>query len=108
LPACDKVTTKEIAMPSPVVVEETNQDDLSRKAGCYLYCETQIWLEDDRVHRGDGPAVVSPDGSVRWYLNGKEVSLAVNTFFYENRWPLRPGLDTDEKRALFKAKFAVA
>ena len=95
-------------MPSPVLVEERNQDDLSRKAGCYLFCETQIWLEDERVHRSDGPAVVSPDGSVRWYLSGKEVTLAVNTFFYENRWSLPRGLDTDEKLTLFKAKFALA
>ncbi len=55
-------------MTEMIVVEDRNQDDMSRKAGCYLYTDTRLWLENDQVHRGDGPAVVSPDGVERWYI----------------------------------------
>jgi len=93
-------------MAPVILVEEHNQDDMSRKAGCYLYADTRLWLENDQVHRSDGPAVISPDGVVRWYLKGKDVTRDVNTFFYQNQWPLQRGLDTVEKRALFEAKFS--
>lgn len=88
-------------------VDERNQDDLSRLAGCYLYAGTQISVEDGIVHREDGPAVIFPDGVVRWYLRGKEVSRAVNSLFYDNKWPLAKGLDTDEKRARFAETFLI-
>jgi len=86
-------------------VDERNQDDLSRLAGCYLYGGTQINVEGGVVHREDGPAVIFPDGVVRWYLRGKEVTRAVNTLFYENKWPIAKGLDTTEKRASFAQHF---
>jgi hypothetical protein len=47
-------------MAEMIVVEDRNQDDLSRKAGCYLYVDTELWLEDDQVHRSDGPAIIAP------------------------------------------------
>jgi hypothetical protein len=86
-------------------VDERNQDDLSRLAGCYLYTGTHINVEDGAVHREDGPAVIFPDGVMRWYVRGKEVTRAVNTLFYENKWPIAKGLDTAEKRARFAATF---
>jgi len=92
-------------MTHMIVVEDRNQDDLSRKAGCYLYADTQLWLEDDRVHRDDGPAVIFPDGVYRWYIRGKEVTRDVNNFFYENKWSVKRGLDTSEKMSLFRTKF---
>ena len=58
-------------MTGMTVVEDHNQDDMSRKAGCYLYVDTKLWLEDNIVHRGDGPAVIFPDGVGRWYIVGK-------------------------------------
>ncbi|MGE0343336.1 MAG: hypothetical protein AB7O86_09755 [Porticoccaceae bacterium] len=69
-------------MAEMIVVEDRNQDDLSRKAGCYLHVDTELWLEEDRVHRGDGPAVIAPDGAERWYIHGKEVSRDVNAFLF--------------------------
>jgi hypothetical protein len=93
-------------MTGMIVVEDRNQDDMSRKAGCYLYADTQLWLENDLVHRSDGPAVIFPDGAERWYIRGKEVTRDVNTFFYKNKWPARRGLDTSEKMALFHAHFS--
>jgi len=42
---------------------------------------------------------------VRWYLRGKEVSRAVNSLFYDNKWPIANGLDTAEKRARFAETF---
>jgi len=92
-------------MTEMIVVEERNQDDMSRKAGCYLYTDTRLWLEDDLVHRNDGPAVISPDGVERWYVRGKDVTRDVNTFFFQNKWPVRLGLDTAEKMALFQVQF---
>jgi hypothetical protein len=86
-------------------VNEGNQDDLSRLAGCYLYAGTQINVEGGVVHCEDGPAVIFPDGVVRWYLRGKEVTRAVNTLFYDNKWPIAKGLDTAEKRACFFKTF---
>ena len=92
-------------MTKMIMVEDRNQDDMSRKAGCYLYADTRLWLEDDMVHRADGPAVVSPDGVERWYIRGKEVTRDVNAFFFRNKWPARRGLDTAEKIASFQAQF---
>ena len=92
-------------MTEVIVVEERNQDDMSRKAGCYLYADTRLWLQDGQVHRGDGPAVISPDGVERWYVRGKDVTRDVNTFFFQNRWSAKSGLDTAEKMALFQAQF---
>jgi hypothetical protein len=86
-------------------VDERNQDDLSRLAGCYLYAGTHISVEDGLVHREDGPAVIFPNGVVRWYLRGREVTRAVNSLFYDNKWPLAKGLDTTEKRTLFAETF---
>ncbi|CAN5375025.1 hypothetical protein BH10PSE10_BH10PSE10_02210 [soil metagenome] len=92
-------------MTTMIVVEERNQDDMSRKAGCYLYADTKLWLDGDLVHRGDGPAVIFPDGAQRWYIRGKEVTRDVNTLFIRNNWPTQRGLDTAEKLALFQAQF---
>ena len=92
-------------MANMIVVEDCNQDDMSRKAGCYLYADTQLWLEDEQVHRGDGPAVISPDGVERWYIRGKEITRNVNMFFFENKWPAQRGLDTPEKVTLFQVQF---
>jgi hypothetical protein len=92
-------------MAEMIVVEDRNQDDMSRKAGCYLYADTKLWLEDDVVHRGDGPAVVSPDGVERWYIRGKDMTRDVKSFFFEHKWPVQQGLDTPEKIAAFEAQF---
>jgi hypothetical protein len=92
-------------MAEMIVVEEFNQDDLSRKAGCYLYADTRLWLEGNLVHRENGPAVISPDGVERWYIRGKEVTSDVNVFFFQNKWRAPHGLDTPEKMALFQARF---
>ncbi len=92
-------------MTETIVVEDRNQDDMSRKAGCYLYTDTRLWLENNMVHRSDGPAVISPDGVERWYIRGKEVTRAVNTFFLQNKWPIQGGLDTLEKKTLFEIQF---
>jgi hypothetical protein len=92
-------------MANMVIVEELNRDDMSRKAGCFLYANTQLWLEQDKVHREDGPAVVFPDGAVRWYVNGKEITRDVTAFFFEKKWSLRRGLDSQEKVDAFKTRF---
>jgi hypothetical protein len=92
-------------MAEMIVVEDRNQDDMSRKAGCYLYADTKLWLENNVVHRGDGPAVISPDGVERWYIRGKDVTRDVTTFFIQNKWPVQEGLDTPDKMALFQSRF---
>ncbi len=92
-------------MAEMTIVEERNQDDLSRKAGCYLYSDTKLWLERGIVHRTDGPAIIFPDGAVRWYIHGKEITRDVYVFFLDNKWPLAKGLDTAEKIASFQAHF---
>lgn len=92
-------------MTEVIVVEERNQDDMSRKAGCYLYADTRLWLENDVVHRSDGPAVIFPDGVGRWYIRGKETTREVTTFFLEHKWPMQHGLDTAEKLTLFQQHF---
>lgn len=88
-----------------IVVEERNQDDLSRLAGCYLYAGSKIWTEKGAAHREDGPAVIFPDGVVRWYIHGKEITRAVNMFFYENKWTIQEGLNTQDKLRRFQEKF---
>jgi hypothetical protein len=92
-------------MTEMILVEERNQDDMSRKAGCYLYVDTKLWLENSMVHRADGPAVIFPDGVEKWYLQGKDVTRDVKMFFLGNKWSLQKGLDTPEKMAAFQEKF---
>ncbi len=93
-------------MAEMIIVDERNQDDMTRKAGCYLYADTKLWVDGGLVHRGDGPAVIFPDGTERWYIRGKEVTREVKTLFFQNKWPLKRGLDTPEKRAAFSVNFA--
>ncbi len=92
-------------MPDIVIVDEVNQDLMSRKAGCYVFLDARVWLEDDALHHIDGPAVVFPDGAERWYIRGKEVTREVKSFFYEHKWLVAGGLDTEDKRARFIARF---
>lgn len=92
-------------MSTMTIVEEANRDELSRLAGCYLYSGTKIWTDAAAVHRDDGPAIVLPDGAERWFIRGKDVTRAVNSFFYENKWPVDKGLNRPEQLALFRARF---
>jgi hypothetical protein len=92
-------------MPTQVIVDEHNQDEMSRLAGIYVYTGAKLWLEGDRLHHMDGPALVSPDGAVRWYVGGKEVTRDVSTFFHQNKWPVAQGLDSQDKRTSFAAHF---
>lgn len=92
-------------MSSMTLVEEANRDTLTRLAGCYLFLDTRVWMQDGVIHRDDGPAIEFPDGVVRWILHGRELTREVNTFFYDNKWPIKTGLDTPEKLALFRARF---
>jgi hypothetical protein len=92
-------------MPNVVTVDESNQDAMSRKAGHYVYTGTRLWLEGETLHHIEGPAIVSPDGAERWYVRGKEVTRDVTAFFYENKWSVARGLDTEDKRSLFLARF---
>lgn len=92
-------------MTSMTVVDDRNQDDMSRKAGCYLYIDTRLWLDNDVVHRDDGPAVIFPDGVERWYIRGREITRDVKTYFFQHKWCVESGLDTPEKRILFSSHF---
>ncbi|HEY8007363.1 MAG TPA: aldehyde dehydrogenase [Methylocella sp.] len=92
-------------MTRMTVVDDRNQDDMSRKAGCYLYVDTRLWLDNDVVHRADGPAVIFPDGVGRWYIRGKEITRDVKTYFFQHKWRVESGLDTPEKRILFSSHF---
>ncbi|WP_026606718.1 hypothetical protein [Methylocapsa acidiphila] len=87
------------------VVDEVNQDDMGRLLGYYVYGDTQIWFEDGKVHRVDGPAVISPDGVERWYLHGKEITTEVRGFFAAKNWNPKKGLDKPEKLAAFEEAF---
>lgn len=100
-------TAGPITGAEPMVVDEANRDDLSRKAGLFLFSDTQLWLEDGAVHRADGPALIAPDGVERWYLRGKEVTRAVKALFAEQGWPLARGLDTADKKVVFRTHFPV-
>jgi hypothetical protein len=88
-----------------IEVDEVNQDDLGRKVGYYVYAGTKMWLENKDVHRIDGPAVITPDGIERWYIRGKEITIDVRSFFAENKWKSKQGLDTPEKLAAFEKTF---
>jgi hypothetical protein len=92
-------------MTGMTVVDDRNQDDMSRKAGCYLYVDTRLWLDNDVVHRDDGPAVIFPDGVERWYIRGTEITRDVKTYFFQHKWHVERGLDTPEKRILFSSHF---
>ena len=87
-----------------VEITEDNRDQWSRK-GIYLFLGTKLWSENEQVHREDGPAIVSPDGVERWYVRGREITAEVKSLFREQHWALRQGLDTSEKRDLFRSAF---
>jgi hypothetical protein len=87
-----------------VEITEDNRDQWSRK-GIYLFLGTKLWHEQEQAHREDGPAIVSPDGVERWYVRGREITAEVKTLFREHRWALSRGLDTPEKRELFRSAF---
>ncbi len=69
-------------MNGMIAVDERNQDDMPHKAGCYFYAGTRLWLDDNTVHRSDGPAVIFPDGAGRWYIRGKEMTRSVRNYFF--------------------------
>ncbi len=87
------------------IVDEVNQDDIGRMLGYYIYVDSKVWMEDGKVHRSDGPAVITIDGIERWYIKGKEITLEVRSFFASNKWNAKRGLDTPEKLAAFNAIF---
>jgi hypothetical protein len=87
------------------LVDEVNQDDTGRLLGYYIYVDSQVWFEDGKVHRTDGPAVITVDGIERWYLHGKEITLDVRAFLAAHKWSSKRGLDTPEKLAAFKETF---
>ena len=33
-----------------------------------------IWMQDECIHREDGPAIIRPDGTVEFWLHGHQVS----------------------------------
>jgi hypothetical protein len=37
-------------MSTMTVVEEANRDALNRLAGCYLFLDTRLWMEDGIIH----------------------------------------------------------
>jgi len=39
---------------------------------------TRRWYKNEELHRVDGPAVESADGSKEWWINGKDVTNEVN------------------------------
>jgi len=90
-------------MTGMTVVEDHNQDDMSRKAGCYLYVDTKLGSKTisciGGMARGDFPDAL---GAVH---HGKEVTRDVKTYFIQNKWPIERGLDTSEKRAQFSSTF---
>lgn len=92
-------------MPEIKEVDEINQDDMGRLLGYYVFGGTQVWFEDGKVHRADGPAVLSPDGVERWYINGNEITVDVRLFFGEHKWNIKKGLNTPEKLAAFQEAF---
>lgn len=87
------------------LVDEVNQDDMGRLLGFYIYVESEVWFEDGKVHRGDGPAVILPDGVARWYVHGKEITLEVRAFFNTHKWNPKKGLDRPEKLTAFQEAF---
>ena len=34
---------------------------------------TEYWHKEDKLHREDGPAIIRPDGTKEYWLNGKRV-----------------------------------
>jgi len=87
------------------IVDESNQDDMGRVLGYYVYADTEVWMENGKVSRRDGPAVITPDGIDRYYIDGKEITLDVRDFFAEHRWNPQKQLNKPEKLAAFQEKF---
>jgi len=88
-----------------IEVVEENQDDMGRIVGYYCYVGTQIWFEDGKVHRIDGPAVITLDGVDRYYVKGEEITVDVRKFLIDHKWNPKKGLDRPEKVAAFQEAF---
>jgi len=51
-----------------------------------LYDRTHKWHIDGKLHREDGPAVISDNGEKAWYLNGKKIDPLIHMVrTYENQ-----------------------
>jgi hypothetical protein len=42
-----------------------------RLDGAFIQDGSIIHLQDDLLHRDEGPAIIRPDGYMAWYLNGR-------------------------------------
>ena len=49
---------------------------LHREDGPAVICPdgTQKWYINDKLHREDGPAIIYPSGRQYWYINGKQLT----------------------------------
>lgn len=56
----------------------------------------KYWRLNNRLHREDGPAVIFPDGSIEWWLNGNQCTF--------NRW-LELSEVSDEEKAILKLEY---
>ncbi len=88
-----------------IEVDEANQDDMGRIVGYYVYVGTKIWFEDGKVHRTDGPAVITLDGIDRYYVDGKEITVDVRDFLIAHKWNPKKGLDRPDKVTAFQEAF---
>jgi hypothetical protein len=54
------------------------------------------WYLNGDLHREDGPAVIYPDGTQRWYLNDKDITKDVTNWANERNIDLNNMSDMDK------------
>jgi hypothetical protein len=57
---------------------------------------SQRWYKNDKLHREDGPAVIRPDGTQHWWLNGKEITDDIKNWAKDRNIDLNNLSDNDK------------
>ena len=71
---------------------------------CTVKGKFRIWIQNDKVHRLDGPAYIADDGSgeVRWFVDDINVTESVSQWMSSGAVPENHEDWTDQHKMLFK------
>jgi len=74
------------------------EEERKEKPYCVEYRDgNKFWLVNNKFHQEDGPAIIYPDGSICWYLNGLSYS-------FEEWLKLTP--ISDEEKIFLRLKYS--
>jgi len=70
---------------------------------------TKMWYKNGELHREDGPAVIHPDGTEEYYLNGIQQlppppsEIKIDPAHLANAGPAKPSIEKDGTKMWYKS-----